>query len=66
VKFGLPPFLAGIAQYWFLLVTPFESAVVVAALSRGSELVLTKRDDGLQSDCVVNFDSTTFVPSKNK
>lgn len=37
-------------------------AVVVAALSRtergiGSELKLTKKTDGVPSDCVVNFDN---------
>ena len=42
-------------------------SVVVAALSRTqrglvSELALTKRDDGLQSDCVVNFDNIHTIP----
>jgi mRNA interferase MazF len=42
-------------------------SVVVAALSRTqrglvSELALTKQDDGLQSDCVVNFDNVHTIP----
>src|SRR5436190_12348953 len=42
-------------------------AVVVAALTRTrrelvSELVLTVADDGLPTDCVVNFDNIHTVP----
>lgn len=42
-------------------------AVVVAALTRTrrelvSELVLTAVDDGLPTDCVVNFDNVHTVP----
>lgn len=43
------------------------SAVVVAALTRThrglvSELVLTAADDGVPTDCVVNFDNVHTVP----
>ncbi len=42
-------------------------SVVVAAITRTtrglvSELVLTARDDGLPSDCVVNFDHIHTIP----
>jgi mRNA interferase MazF len=42
-------------------------AVVVAALTRTrrglvSELVLTRQDDGVPSDCVVNFDNVHTIP----
>lgn len=42
-------------------------SVVVAAITRTrrdlvSELALTARDDGLPSDCVVNFDNVHTVP----
>jgi mRNA interferase MazF len=42
-------------------------AVVVAALTRTrrglvSELVLTKVDDGVPTDCVVNFDNVHTIP----
>lgn len=44
-------------------------AVVVAALTRSrrglvSELDLTAEDDGVPSDCVVNFDNLHTVPSE--
>lgn len=42
-------------------------SVVVAALTRtrrglSSELSLTRRDDGVPTDCVVNFDNIHTVP----
>jgi mRNA interferase MazF len=45
-------------------------AVVVAALTRTrrdlvSELVLTQKDDGVPSDCVVSFDNLHTVPRES-
>ena len=45
-------------------------AVVVAALTRTrrglvSELVLTREDDGVPSDCVVTFDNLHTVPRES-
>jgi mRNA interferase MazF len=42
-------------------------SVVVAALTRTrrglvSELILTKKDDGVPSECVVNFDNVHTIP----
>ncbi len=48
-------------------VTDRIGAVVVAALTRTrrglvSELELTARDDGVPTDCVVNFDNVHTIP----